>query len=378
MDKIALLEKFADQFADRDNVSFDKQQCARIRNARSKCDLCIQICPHDAVKIAGRSFFIDQIACTGCGACVTVCPLGVFSLTNEPYLKTAMRFVTSVEATNGKPIIACEKVLESLDREVDQNKVVPVRCLDSIDEGLILGASALGAAEVVLCHRECSTCDIGTYGVVWDVVAENVNCLADQWGFLPLVSETSEVPAPAFEISKPSTKNAYDSSKREMFTSLRNSAVGLFGDIAGGALTGMGLDSTGLDQLADSLKERSPILKAFDTLRPAVVCNALYALGEPETARVESRFWGTITVDDQKCRGCIMCGVYCPTGALTKKSRVLEDGTSTTGVEFAPRLCAQCNLCQDACRFSALKFEPAVDAAVLTNNEPYFIGINRA
>jgi Fe-S-cluster-containing hydrogenase component 2 len=378
MDKIALLEKFADQFGDRDNISFDKQRCARIRNARSKCQACTQICPHDAIKIAGRSFFVDQTACTGCGACVTVCPLGVFSLTNEPYLKTATRLIASVEATEGKPIIACERALESLRREVDQNKVVPVRCLDSIDEGLVLGTMALGASEVVFCHDECSTCDIGTGGTVWEVVAESANYLADQWGFLPFVCAASTMPAAAFEITKPDVRNAYDSSKREMFTSLRDSAVGFFGHVAGDALNGMGLGSMGLEQLAESLKERSPILKAFDTSRPMVVCSALYALGEPEVSSIESRFWGTISVDNLKCRGCVMCGVYCPTGALVKKGRELEDGLSIPGVEFTPRLCAQCNLCQDACRFTALKFDPRVDAAILNENGSYFIDINRA
>ena len=89
MDKIALLEKFAEQFGDKDNVVFDKYRCARIKNTRSKCRVCTQVCPHNAVKISGKSFFIDEATCTGCGACVTSCPLSVFALNNEPYADVA-------------------------------------------------------------------------------------------------------------------------------------------------------------------------------------------------------------------------------------------------------------------------------------------------
>jgi formate hydrogenlyase subunit 6/NADH:ubiquinone oxidoreductase subunit I len=380
MDKIALLEKFAEQFGDRENIAFDKYQCARIKNSRSKCRVCTKVCPHEAIKIAGKSFFVNQTSCTGCGACVTACPLGVFSLNNEPYLETATRLITAVEASDGHPMFACEKLLAELDREVEGGAVVAVRCLDSIDEGLICGAVALGAADVTLCHGECTACHTGTGGAVWEVVTESANSLADQWGYLPFASTTDELPARAFEVSAHAAEAApYDASRREMFTSLRNSAAGFLGTVAGDALSGFGLGSMGLDRLGEELRVRPPALKAFDAPRPVVVHHALFALGIPEVERVEARFWGSIHIEHNKCKGCTMCGVYCPTGALAKrKHEPDENGATPTGVQFTPSLCAQCGLCQDACRFYALKFEPSIDAAELAADEPRFLDINRS
>lgn len=376
MDKIALLEKFAEQFGDKDNVVFDKYRCARIKNTRSKCRVCTQVCPHNAVKISGKSFFIDEPTCTGCGACVTSCPLSVFALNNEPYADVADRIIRSSEVTGGTPIIACEQLLSELTREVDSVKVVPVRCLDSIDEALVVGVSALGASSVALCHGMCEACRTGTGGAVWSVVIESANALMDQWGYEGIAFDSDEMLPDAFEIHHEEGDVA-DSSRREMFTDLKNQAVGLFGEVANDALSSFGLGTLGLDHLGDDTRELHPAVAAFRATRPEVVRSALLALGEPEVETVSCRFWGTVTVNHDTCKGCTMCGIYCPTGALAKKKTEVQGGPAQVEVMFTPSLCAQCSLCQDACRFKALTFEPTVAATRLVDDEARSIGINR-
>ena len=377
MDKIALLERFAEQFSDKDNVSFDKYRCSRIKNTRSKCRVCTQVCPHESVKIAGKSFYVDMTSCTGCGACVTACPLGVFVLNNEPYIETAERVIRSIEATGGKPIIACETLLSELSHEVDLNKVVPVRCLDSIDEAMMTGAAALGSSYIALCHGICEACRVGTAGAVWSVVIESANALFDQWGFEPVVEDSEELPPAAFEIDR-SADGISDASRREMFSDLKNQAVGFLGGIAGDALKDIGLGTMGLDQLAEETRSYHPATRAFDATRPEVVRSALLALGEPEVEKIESRFWGTVVCNHDKCKGCTMCGVYCPTGALVKRKVERENAPDTVEVVFRPSLCAQCGLCEDACRFRALTFETTIAADALVADETKSIGINRS
>ena len=44
-----------------------KEECSR-------CELCIRVCPSNALTLSDRAVSVDLISCTGCGACVSECP----------------------------------------------------------------------------------------------------------------------------------------------------------------------------------------------------------------------------------------------------------------------------------------------------------------
>jgi Fe-S-cluster-containing hydrogenase component 2 len=59
-------------------------------------------------------------------------------------------------------------------------------------------------------------------------------------------------------------------------------------------------------------------------LRRRRLIDALEKLGEPQNVMVRTRLWSDVLVDEQKCSGCQMCAVFCPSGALSKYREVDE------------------------------------------------------
>ncbi len=53
----------------------EAQRCLRC-GCGAGCELCLRICPYDAVKPDGFTFRVDEEECTGCGLCIERCPLG--------------------------------------------------------------------------------------------------------------------------------------------------------------------------------------------------------------------------------------------------------------------------------------------------------------
>lgn len=55
----------------------------------TNCGLCVQRCPHEAIRMAGGRIKIDRSACSGCGECARACPPGA--------LKTIGKYVSAGE-----------------------------------------------------------------------------------------------------------------------------------------------------------------------------------------------------------------------------------------------------------------------------------------
>lgn len=68
-------------------------QCLPLRSPKSKCRLCVENCPANAIEIKQDSIKVADERCTGCGICFNVCPTGVFEMTNfepETFAKKAV------------------------------------------------------------------------------------------------------------------------------------------------------------------------------------------------------------------------------------------------------------------------------------------------
>ena len=110
-------------------------------------------------------------------------------------------------------------------------------------------------------------------------------------------------------------------------------------------------------------------LPLIRTPRHDATINALDALGEPQVESLESRVFGSVSVNSEKCNSCGMCAMFCPTGAL-RRDPADELGAPLRYLEFSACECVQCGLCADVCWKDALALSPRVSTEQLFDFEP--------
>lgn len=76
---------------------------------------------------------------------------------------------------------------------------------------------------------------------------------------------------------------------------------------------------------------------------------------------MDTRLWGHVIIDPEKCSSCQMCATFCPTGAIAKYAG--EDGS--IGVTHRPVDCVKCRCCTDICPEGALELSDEVFAVDL-------------
>jgi ferredoxin len=55
------------------NIRIDKKKC-------TGCGACIEVCPTEAIQMDGGLVVLIQAACSQCQACVDICPTGAISV----------------------------------------------------------------------------------------------------------------------------------------------------------------------------------------------------------------------------------------------------------------------------------------------------------
>ena len=349
-----------------------EKRCVAVRNRHSTCRKCIDACIADAIVVADNSVKINAEACISCGACTVVCPTEALVPVEPADGELASAAASAVRALGGDTaVFACARMAAR--REGDPDKYVSVPCLARMEESLLLQLAAHGVGDVVLVDGTCETCKFGrvTEGITSTV--ESANSLLAAQGSPVRVRRSSQFPPEAIETSG-----------RKSFAAARRGFFSQAGDMAKDAVkvaTEKALDETLGKQQKRELNLRELLhpteegtLPQFEQSRRMNMLDAMDAIGHSVVPEITTRLFGSVSIDESKCRACGMCTVFCPTGALSKSEEKPASGVGSY-FEFQLMDCVQCNLCADTCLQKCITVSDVVSTSELFDFEPRLIHI---
>ena len=363
------------------SVEIDQAACVRVRHRHASCTACFQVCAHEAITRDDDGLLaIDNHLCTGCGACVSVCPTSALQLVEDvPDLVRAAikRIIEQADALQddadqgsagglhakrpcGTLTIRCEYLrnqqaaleerarneadlrVGALPEEIDPSKAkieheaecsLTLSCLAALDEAALISA-ACSNVEVRYESGDCACCP-NAQGELIAALGEQATHFLGAF----LAAATSERPLPAARVLPAawSLVTPNDAERATTNTSPELSRRGLFDhfierttdSIAEAAVGTFYVSTTAQDQkrtLTQSLFADKGILKHIEAARNERVLNELYRfdpewadriLPEKDDAVLPTRLFGEVTVDEIACDLCGICMTFCPTGALS-------------------------------------------------------------
>ena len=320
-------------------------RCVRVRNRHAGCHACAQACVSGCISIANNEISIDAEKCIGCGTCCTACPTCALEACNPNDAALLAQGRAVMAAAGGQVVIAARQTLLAQKGRVAADKVLQIANLGRVDEAFLVRLAAEGARNVTLVAPTTDDEVLAAGDAMAREVCANANTLLRAWGSaakIEVVREfpkhvlasggDSHVPEPYWSEHAPADRAAVETRGADCFRRMKVMADGT--------------------------------LPHFVPDRREELAQALFEIGEPVGARMETRLWGHVTIDPRRCTGCRICATFCPTGALVKYGDERE-----TGVEHTPSDCVRCLCCQDVCRAGAVHVDASVDPAAIASGE---------
>lgn len=288
---------------------FTGPRCLVERMAVGGCDLCRDVCPHEAISV-DSTVRISDTACTGCGLCTQVCPTGALE-----YDVTAV--LNAVHEQKQEPA----KLVCSKSGEV--GKTIP--CLARVTPAVVVAAGGWDR-ELHLVHGDCAACDLGGPRVPdeLDRVIRDAQALREATG------RATRITVRRGEVGGGQEEGV---SRRGMFGALFRGARSVAAEFVP-------------DQplpFVDWSVPRERVPQDWVWRR-----RALRPTPEPETPVR----WPAPVVDE-KCIFCPVCANVCPTEAITRE--VEADGG--VRLHLALDACTSCDACARSCPPQAITLQ---------------------
>lgn len=329
------------------------QRCVTVRNRNASCRRCAQACTSGAITVELNELSIDPSLCVGCGTCATMCPTCALEARRPNDYQLMNACIDAAQANDGTVVVACRQVVDAMVNYIDTNKIVGVECLGRVDESLLLGLVAQGFTKVRLVQGTCEECEHKVGLETAHAVVETANALLAAWNKPAKIAIKEKLPR-----SVAAQKKDFNESRRNMFFRLRDDALGAAGVVVSSKVDAMAPEEEQPEEGVKLMRVMSDgTLPHFIPDRRERLLDALFDLGEPQEAVLDTRLWGHVTIDVETCSSCQMCATFCPTGAIVKFA---EDGK--VGIDHYPGDCVKCRCCEDICPTKALKLHDDVSS----------------
>ncbi|MDO4291545.1 MAG: 4Fe-4S binding protein [Eggerthellaceae bacterium] len=370
-----------------------EDHCVAVRNRNASCRKCADVCQANAITIAKNELTIDAGACVGCGACVAVCPTAALVSLDPMDEDLAVAVAAAVRETGtGTAVLACARMAAR--QEGDPDKYASVPCLGRVGEQLLVSLAAHGVEDVVLVDGVCSTCKYGHVSPAVDATVDAAADLLETVDAPVVITRTSEFPP---EVRAKDALAVRGAARRGFFSQASGYAKNVGLTVAEKAVADAlhQNQKQKLHTLRDRLGAgKSGKMPTFSSERNMAFMDALCQIGErtgalaamedgdvpaasDAPATLASRHFGVVGIDAEKCSGCGMCVMFCPTEAL--KYSTLEEPADEQRryLEFQVADCTQCGLCVDVCLRHCLDLSTRVPVRELFDFEPRLIEIPR-
>lgn len=341
------------------HVAVTPQRCLAVRNRNTSCHRCADACTSGCISVGENELHVDAQRCIGCGTCATACPTEALAARKPDDRDLARRAAATMRVTGGVAVITCEPAWERAKSRCNPDAVTTVPCLGRADESLITVLVGAGAREVRLVCGECDTCEHATGAAMAQRVCASANAILATWG-----TGARALLSPKFpRACRLQGKATYDADRR---TFLRGAAEGARDAAHDATEYAIECTFTRAEDGAGMAGQLCHVgsdgaLPRHVPLRRALLLEVLAERAQPADEMIHTRLFGHAVVDEDRCTGCGMCAVFCPTGALTRKD---DDGT--VRLVHAPGLCLQCRTCEALCPAGALLLSEEVFAVDVT------------
>ncbi len=311
-------------------LTLDISKCVHSSNKNATCNICVEVCPVETIKINNSVVSFTPSECVGCGGCSAACPTAAYSLDDFNPINFIFKFMET-----DQKVLTCKSELP---------------CIAALSVEELLSLSLFFKEDLTLNIGPCAECAIAKTNL--DIIknrAEETNFL------LEAMTQTKCLHVEALEVSdEPSTIEEKEViSRREL---LSKNSLKRVSQIKQQFLNQV---EAGDDELKSHEIMLSDIAKIKQKKVPQRRSLLLMAMKRTEVPEI----FHTISVDDisfisQKnidastCTDCQMCYRICPTGALSSDIK-------SSFIAFNPLACVKCASCHDVCEPKSITLRPS-------------------
>ena len=346
-------------------IAVVSDRCVAVRNRNASCRRCAVACPVGAISVQANEVKLDASCCIACGACVPACPTEALVPVKPTDDDVRLGAIGSIRKNGGRAVIACARIASK--RQADPACFAEVPCLPRATETLMVELAAQGAGEIVLVDGNCATCKHGVCVPSIDDAMQRADALLAAHGSDARITRQTGFPE---DMRVGDASGAYGSTRRGFFSDAATAAKETAKTAAKTSIENELGYKVGERPIGERLRvTEDGTLPLLDIPAHEAAINALDVIGIPESGAIDSRLFGSVSIDVKQCNACGMCAVFCPTGALSRNAAD-KPGAPIRFFEFSAADCVQCGLCVDVCWKGALTLSTSVDVSELYDFEP--------